>query len=497
MARPSGTSVVSSRSGYRVTFAVVSAATTGYAILQSLVLPVLPTIQASLHTSQSAVTWLLTAYLLAAAIATPIVGRLGDIVGKKRVLVAVLVLLAVGTLVAALASSISVMITARVVQGAGGAILPLSFGIIRDEFPHEKVAMAIGTIAALLAVGGGIGTVLAGPIVDALDYHFLFWLPLILIAALALVAHLYLPESDSRVPGRISVLPALLLTGCLVALLLAVSEGSQWGWVSDRLLCLFAATVVLIPLWIASEVHSAHPLIDMRMMRVPAVWTNNLVALLFGLGMYSIVAFLPEFLQTPRSAGYGFGASTTASGVYLLPMTALMFCFGLLSGRLADIWGSKQVLLAGSALTAASFVVLTVAHDRSWQIYLFSGLLGAGLGFSMAAMSNLLVVAVPPTQVGAAAGMNANIRTIGGSIGAAVVASIVTSGASASGLPTESGYNHGFLFMAISAALAAAACLAIPGAGRRANLHVGDAEEHVIHSAEVALVAAAPLVEEN
>ena len=272
----------------------------------------------------------------------------------------------------ALATSIGVMIVAQVIQGAAGAILPLSFGIVRDEFPREKVSSAIGVTAALLAVGGGLGIVLAGPIVDALDYHYLFWLPLVFVILSALAAFFFVPESEVRTPGRISPLAASLLTGSLVTLLVALSEGSTWGWVDARTIGLFVAAVVLGVWWVRVELRSATPLVDMTMMRLPAVWTTNLVALLFGAGMYAIIGFLPEFLQTPRSAGYGFTASITASGLFLLPMTITMFIAGVGSGRLVASIGSKAVLVIGSAITAVPMALFAFAHDQSWEIYLSS-----------------------------------------------------------------------------------------------------------------------------
>lgn len=490
------------RSSRQVTFAVIVVAVMAYAMLQSLVTPVLPTIQASLHTNQSTVTWVLTAYLLAAAVATPIIGRLGDMIGKKKVLVAVLVMLALGTALAGIATSIGVMIVARVIQGAGGAVLPLAFGIIRDEFPREKVASAVSTTAALLAVGGGLGVVFAGPIVDVLDYHFLFWIPLIFVIASALAAHFLVPESVNTTPGRISLLPAVLMTGWLVALLIGVSEGSSWGWSSGRTLGLFAVTAVLIPAWVMSELRAAQPLVDMTMMRIPAVWTTNLVALLFGMGMYSVMAFLPEFVQTPTSAGYGFGSSITESGFFLLPMTVTMFFFGLWSGQLTARFGSKIVLVLGATATVVPLGIMTFAHHQQWEIYLVSALLGVGMGFAFAAMSNIIVESVPMSQTGIASGMNANIRTIGGSIGAAVMASIVTSGPGSDGLPRESGFTHGFLLLFVGAALAALAACFIPTHGRRGADADADVEAArlddgviVIRNPEAALVAGAPLVE--
>jgi EmrB/QacA subfamily drug resistance transporter len=490
------TSGVQQRSRYQITFAVILVATTAFSMLQSLVLPVLPTIQASLHTSQSAVTWVLTAYLLSAAVATPIVGRLGDMIGKKKTLVWVLAVLALGTLLAAVATNIGVMLAARVIQGAGGAVLPLAFGIVRDEFPRERVVSAVSTTAALLAVGGGLGIVLAGPIVNTLDYHFLFWIPLVFVVGAAIAAHVFVPESENTTPGRINVLPAALLAGWLVALLVGVSEGSQWGWASTRTLGLLVASVVLIVAWVRCEVRSDNPLIDMTMMRIPAVWTTNLVALLFGVGMYSVMAFLPEFLQTDTRHGYGFGASITMSGLFLLPMTGVMFFCGLWSGPLAARWGSKRVLVLGSGMSVIPFALLAFAHDQKWEIYLASGLLGAGLGFAFAAMSNIIVESVPATQTGVASGMNANIRTIGGSIGAAVTSMVILARTPAGGIPKESGYTHGFLLLLIASIFATGAAVLIPTARRRASAtYLRDDEHIIVKNAEAALVAGATLVE--
>src|ERR1700712_4024821 len=301
------------RRSTRATFAVLATAVLAYAMLQSLVTPVLPTLQHAYHTSQSTVTWLLTANLLSASVFTPILGRIGDKVGKKKLLLVAMGSLAVGALLAALAPNIFILIIARVIQGIGGGVLPLVFGIIRDEFPKEKVSAAVGLAAALTAAGGGVGIVLAGPLVDSLDYHWLFWIPMIVVSIAAVAAAIVIPESRVRTPGPISVIGGLLLAGWLVCLLLAVSEGSEWGWGSGKTLGLIAVSIVIAIFWYRSESRSKAPLIDMQMMRLPAVWTTNLVALLFGAGMYAAFAFLPGFVQANRSqVGYGFNASVNA-----------------------------------------------------------------------------------------------------------------------------------------------------------------------------------------
>ena len=454
------------RGDHRLTFAVLAAGVAAYALLQSLVVPVLTTVQEQLHTSQDTATWVLTAYLLSASVMTPILGRVGDMIGKERVFVASLLALGVGSALAAVAPSIGVMIAARVIQGFGGGVLPVAFGIVRDEFPEPRVAGAVGSLASLTAVGGGLGIVLAGPIVTALSWRWLFWLPMIVTVLAAAGAVLFVPESPVRSPGRISLLPAVLLSAWLVALLVALSEAPVWGWGSARVLGLLAVAVVACVLWIWSELRAVTPLIDMAMMRLPAVWTNNLVALLIGVGMYATFAFLPEMVQTPRSAGYGFGASITQSGLMLLPWSVLMFGTGQFTGRLLLRFGGKALVVSGSLIGAASLAMLAFAHSAVWEIYLADSLMGIGFGLAFPAMAALIVDAVPASQTGVASGMNANVRTIGGSIGSALMASIVTARLLPSGLPQEAGYTGGFAAMTAALLLAAAAGLLIPVARR-------------------------------
>jgi EmrB/QacA subfamily drug resistance transporter len=479
-----------SRRPYQAIYVVLAFAVGGYALLQSLVIPVLPTIQAGLHTSQNSVTWVLTAYLLSAAIFTPIMGRLGDMYGKERLLVVTMVALTLGTLLAAIAGSLFVMIVARAIQGIGGGVLPLSFGLIRDEFPKEKVMGAIGVIAALTAAGAGVGIALAGPIVNALDYHWLFWIPMIVMAMTGVAVYLVIPESEVRTPGMLNWPGVILLSTWLVALILGISEAPTWGWGSMSVIGLIIGAAVVAVAWVIVEARSAHPLIDMKMMRIPAVWTTNLVALLLGVGMYAVFAFLPEFLQTPSSSGYGFGVSITKSGLILLPAGVFMFIFGMLSGPLSKRLGNKTVLIIGLFVSIFTFALLTFAHAAQWQILIAMVVEGIGFGLAFSSMSGLVVVAVPPEQTGVASGMNANIRTIGGSIGAAVMSSIVTSGVHAGSVPRESGYTHGFGLMIVAAIAATIAAFLVPGRLRPPTLST----EATMPHAELGLVAAGTLV---
>jgi MFS family permease len=216
------------------------------------------------------------------------------------------------------------------------------------------------------------------------------------------------------------------------------------------------------------------------------------VALLFGVGMYSVIAFLPEFLQTPKSTGYGFGASIIQSGLYLLPLTVTMFIFGMLSGRIAAAIGSKAAVIIGSVASTVSYFMLAFAHTQPWEIYAASTLLGVGLGLAFSAMSNLIVEAVPPAQTGVASGMNANIRTIGGAIGAAIMSSIVTSALLGSGEPAESGYTEGFAFLGVMTVVAVVAASFIPTTPREP---LSAPHEHHLDHAELALIPGGTLTE--
>src|SRR3954468_4134331 len=436
------------RQHYNVTLAVLATAALAYALLQTMVAPALPAIQSDLGASTTTVTRVLTVYLLTASVATPIVGRLGDIYGKERVLVLTLSAFALGSLIAALSHSLGPLVAGRAVQGIGGAVFPLSFGIIRDEFPREKVAQAIGLISATFGVGGGAGLVLSGVLVDNLSWEWIFWLGFVVVVAAAVAAHFFVPESPVKAPARIDWPGAGLLTAGLVCLLLGMSEGPRWGWGSARIVGLFAAAAIVTAIWIRFETRAPQPLVDMRMMRRRGVWTTNLTGLLVGFGMFGSFILIPQFVQAPAGAGYGFDATVTQAGLFMLPSTAVMLVAGPISGLLGTRLGSRIPLLLGTLTAASAFVFLAVAHSEHWHIYLGTALMGAGIGLAFAAMANLIVEAVDQTETGVATGMNTIMRSIGGSIGAQLAASIVSAHIGRGGLPAETGYTDAFVMSA-------------------------------------------------
>ncbi|HJQ47100.1 MAG TPA: MFS transporter [Amycolatopsis sp.] len=450
--------------GVAAAFAALLVAVLSFSLLQTMPVPALPDLQHQFDTSTITVSWVLSAFLLTASVATGLLGRLGDMFGKRRVLLACLTVSALGTLLAALAPSIGVLITARAVQGVGAATFPLAFGIVRDEFPRERVPVAIGWISSTFGIGFGVGLVIPGLLVDALSWRWIFWLMLaVIVIGIAAVAVL-IRESPVRSPGRVDWLGAALLTAGLVALLIAISEGRVWGWGSAPVIGLFVAAVVLLAVFGFVEKRLASPLVDIGLLGRPAVLTSNITALIIGFGMYGAFTLVPQLVETPPQAGYGFGASVTQAGLFIIPMAVTMLFASPVAGRLGAAAGFKVPLVLACVVGAAGFLAFAFAHDTQWPIYVGNAILGIGVGFAFASLANLVVGAVDPRQTGETTGINTIMRTIGGTFGAQIASTIVTSELlPGTHTPTESGYTTAFVLSAIAMGIAAVVALTGPG----------------------------------
>jgi EmrB/QacA subfamily drug resistance transporter len=445
-----------------VILAVLSLAGMAYAVLASAVIPALPDIERILGTTETGAAWLLTGFLLSASVATSIIGRLGDIYGKERLLFWTLVILAAGTLLAALAQSLPVLILARVIQGAGGGIFPLAFSIARDEFPRDKVAGSIGIMSSILGVGGGLGLIIGALVIEHLGWHWLFWLPLAVTVVAAICTRRYIPESPVRAPGKVNWLAAALMTIGICAILIAIAQTTTWGWLSARTIILFLIGAVFCVLWVLVELRSRQPLIDMAMMRIRGVWTTNLAAFLLGAGMYSSFIIFPQFAQLPTSTGFGFGSSVVVAALYLTPCAIAMAVLGTVAGPVAGRYGSKLALIVGSAIAAISFAYAAVAHSHPYELLITTTLLGVGIGLAFAALGNLIVQAVPPTQTGVASGMNTVMRTLGGALGGQISATLITDNM-AHGFPTVTGFTLSYWLATMFLAVCVISAALVPG----------------------------------
>lgn len=448
----------------RITFAAVATSFAAVSSMQSLLIPVLPIIGADLHADAVGLTWTLTAWLIAAAVATPLLGRAGDLIGRRRMYLLALTGVAIGSVLAAFAPNLTVLLVARVLQGLGGAVFPLGFGLVRDVFEPKRLPTAIGALSAIMAVGSGLGTVIAGPLAEAIGWRGLFALPLALALAGLVLGARGMVESGIRAAGRISVLPAVLLSGWLVALLLPLSAGNLWGWGSPLTIGLFVVAAGLATAWVLVELRSDSPLVDMRMMRLPAIWTTNVTAILTGAAMFGAWAYLPRIVEAPVADGFGLGGSAATAGLIMLPMLVTMASVGFVAGPLSRVLPFRAQLVIGSLISASGVLTVAMFHDSAVQLGVAAGLLGLGTGLVTASTPNVIVRAVRADQVGIATGMNANIRTIGGALGTTVYAAAIGASVTAGGAPTESGYVTAFV---IGASLAVAA--AIPPLVNRAR----------------------------
>jgi len=445
------------------TLFILSMSALAFSLAQTMLIPALGELTHQLGTDPSGIAWVLTGYLLAAAVATPLAGRLGDMFGKRRLLVLSLVAFGLGSIVAALGNSLELVVVGRVLQGAGGGIFPLCFGIIRDEFPRERVASSIGLISAIFGIGGGAGLVGGGLIADNLSYHWIFWLAAISAALAAIATEVWVPESPERKPGRVDLRGAALLGVGLALPLIAISRANDWGWVSTRTLALGGVGLMVLAIWVAVERRTEQPLADIPTLIKPPVLLTNIATLFVGFGMFGSFLLIPQLAELPESTGFGFGLGATGAGLLLLPGSLMMLFAGPISGALGTRFGSKLPLAIGAGITSAGLLGLGVDHGSELAVILWAFVMSTGIGLSFAAMANLIVEAVPQDQTGEATGFNALTRSVGASIGSQVSAAILAGSAVAgSSVPTNDGFTAAFLVSAGVAAVAAGIAVVIP-----------------------------------
>jgi EmrB/QacA subfamily drug resistance transporter len=466
------------RAGSWRIMAVLVLAALAYALAQTAVIPAIGDITRSLHTSADNTAWTLTGYLVSAAVLTPIFGRLGDMFGERRMLVIALVLFAAGGAVAALGSGgLGLIIAGRVLQGAGGGVFPLCFAIIREEFPPERRAGSIGLLSAILALGGGLGLVGGGLIVDHTSYKWIFWTGTIMATVAALGAQFLVPEVPVREPGKVDFAGAAVLAVGLVAPLVAISQSESWGWASTRTIGLIAAGLAVLAVFTVIERRTAEPLVHIPTLAIPSVLVTNAATLLVGLAMFGSFVLIPELAETPAASGYGFGVDAVRAGLLLLPGCAAVLVAGPLAGRLSSRVGSKIPLALGGAVAAAGLGMLAVSHGSQGAVLGWAVLLFAGIGLAFTAMPNLIIDAVPADRTGEATGVNTLVRSIGMALGTQIVASILAGSATAAHpLPTERSYTIAFAVGAVGALVAGAVAVFIPRAGSRPPAPEGHGE---------------------
>ncbi len=425
------------------------------AVLQTAVVPVLGVIAQQLNVSTVAASWAVTANLLAAAAATPLIGRLADLYSKKRVLLVILGIVLIGTILAATTTSLPLLVVARVLQAASFGLYPISIAILRDEIGEDRMGSAMSALSGTLGFGGGMGLVVVGLLMSGhAGYHRVFWLATAFTLVVIVIAVFLVPARERTHTGTIDWLGAAGLAAGLSAVLLAITQGHSWGWTSPGTIGSAAGGVLVLTGWWLWERRAKQPLVSIEMMTRRPIMLTNLATVFVGMGLYFAFLGLTQFVQIPaHTAGYGFGATVLqASVVYLLPGALTGFVVALLSGRFIDRFGAGPVLMVAAVAGIAGFLFVALAHHSPWQVIVASVLANAYISLGYGALPALVVAEVDNSETGVATSMNAIARTVGSSIAAAVVAFLL--GRTTAGVPMESSFIAIFLGGAATAGLA-------------------------------------------
>ena len=429
------------------------------AILQTAVVPVLGVIADQLDASTVAVSWAVTANLLAAAAATPLLGRLADLHSKKRVLLWVLAVVLAGSVLAATTSSLPLLIVGRILQAASFALYPIGVAILREELTEDRMVSAMAVLSATLGFGGGTGLVVVGLLVDhGANYHRVFWLTTIFTVVVIAIVVFVVPARPRSATGSIDWLGAVGLAAGLSAILLAITQGHTWGWTSPRTPATAIVGILITVGWWMWERRAKQPLVSTKMLSRRPIMLTNLATIFVGMGLYFAFLGLTQFVQiAPEAAGYGFGATVLeASVIYLLPGAITGFVVALFSGRFIDRFGARPVLVIAAAVGITGFLFVALAHSAPWQVIVASILANAYISLGYGALPALVVSEVTKGETGIATGMNAIARTIGSSIAAALVAVLLGRTASGTSVPAESSFVVIFTGGAVTGALAMA-----------------------------------------
>lgn len=377
--------------------------------------------------------WVLTATLLTGAVATPVLGRLGDGALRKPVLVAGLAAVAVGSVLAAMARPFWQLLVGRGLMGVGMGLMPLAIAVAREFLPPHRLRSAVAALSVTVATGAGLGYPVTGLLTDHLDYRAGFWLAAGLAAVAMAAAMLVVPSADGTSGGGRDPFGALLLGAALVALLLALSRADAWGWTSAGVVALLAAAVVLTVAWCRVELCVARPLIDLRYLAFRPVWVANACGVLMGFGMYGLSMLVILLAQAPGGSGAGLGAGAAVTGLVLLPQSVGTLAAQMLLTRWHDRVGPRAALVAGSLVATSAAVLLGLRHGHLADLAAAMAVVGIALGTTFAAMAALIVAAVPAGETGSATGLNQVARTVGGAVGSAVMVALLTARGGAGG----------------------------------------------------------------
>ncbi|MBD7994042.1 MFS transporter [Arthrobacter sp. Sa2CUA1] len=441
---------------------------------KTAVVPLLPEYPRIFGVSSDDVSWLVTVTLLSAAVATPVVSRLADMFGKKRMLLVALIMMVAGGFTAAVGGTFTAALVGRTLQGFAGAVIPIGISILRDTLPQRRVAGAVSLMSASFGIGSALGLPMAGFTYENLGWQATFWVVALIALILTAAVYFYVPESTVRTHGRFDYFGAVLLSGAMTALLLAISKGGVWGWTSDIVLGLFAACAVLLAAWFPHELRSGQPLIDLRTSARRPVLLVNIASVLVGFSMYANMLVTTQQLQLSRVTGFGFGLSVLVAGLAMIPAGLAMVAISPVSARLTNSFGAKVTMVAGCTVMAAGYLLRVVLVETILGIIVGAVIISIGTAMAMAAMPTIVMSNSPRTDTAAANGLNTLLRSVGTSTCSAAVAVILASVTVEIGgrvFPDLEAFRLIFILAGLTAAAGAAVSVLIPKSRHREATH--------------------------
>jgi MFS family permease len=449
----------------RIVVAVLALAGMSASFMQTIVLPIQSELPELLNASREDTAWVITATLLSAAVVTPIAGRLGDMYGKRRIALALILVLVIGSIVAALSRDVGTLIAGRALQGAVMGVIPLGISILRDVLHEDRLGGAIALVSATLGVGGAIGLPVSAIVSVNFEWHALFWLAAGLGAVVFVLVLVFVPVSTLRTPARFDWVGAIGLSIGLAGLLVAVSRGNEWGWLSPATLGFGVGAAVLLLAWGAFELRVHDPLVDLRVAARAPVLLTNLASVAMGFALFSSNIVFPQLLELPASTGVGIGMTLLAASLVLMPSGLTMMVMSPIAARLQRTRGPRVLLIAGALLLVISYLLSYFFAVGWWQVLIINIVIGVGIGLGYAAMPTLIMRAVPATETAAANGLNSLMRSLGTSFASAAIGAILATYSTEGGgvqIPTLDGFRLTYLLGGIAAVAAAVIAAFIP-----------------------------------
>lgn len=392
----------------------------------TLVVPVLPLIPELLGTTAADASWLMTVTLLVGVVGTPVITRLADMHGRRRMLLVAMGLLILGSLIAAVGSSFAAVMIGRALQGFGTAVVPIGIALMNSSVSPRRATFGIALMSGTLGIGSALGLAVAGPLVAWGGLPMIFWVSATVGAVFFALILLRVRETATTQGGAFDIVGAVLLTIGLTTLLLGISRGAQWGWAAPITLTMAAVAMVAMPVWVMWERRHRHPLVDVRVAMSSPILTINLASFVATFGMYANHLLTTQEALAPAASGYGLAAIGSTVGLYLLPSAVVMVLLSPVAARVILRFGGRTALMLGAGIMAIAFLFRMLVHSDALTVMIGSGLVGVGVAFAFASMPSLITASVPRAQIAAANGVNSVVRTLSGAVAAALFALVIT-----------------------------------------------------------------------